>query len=266
MASQAVQCLMIGSGEYTTGYVPSAVAESDKGAGVVGITLFHLRSRRKVGGISLCGTNGSKFPAIRAHFDTNIKAKYSDDMDCSVNTFPADGVTDPQAYIAALDSMPKGSAVTVFTPDDTHFAITLAAVKRGLHVLTTKPLVKTLEEHQELLAAATENNVLVMCEVHKRFDPIYMDARDRIKGLGDFSYFSSYMSQPKTQLETFRAWAGKSSDISYCKCRTEDVNLDLDRSRVLHKHITRTCSTTQCIQYQTRTTLCNRTYIFAIYI
>lgn len=28
-------------------------------------------------------------------------------------------------------------------------------------------------------------------------------------------YFSSYMSQPKFQLETFRAWAGKSSDISY---------------------------------------------------
>lgn len=39
--------------------------------------------------------------------------------------------------------------------------------------------------------------------------------RDRIRELGDFSYFSSYMSQPKSQLETFRAWAGKSSDISY---------------------------------------------------
>lgn len=206
---------MIGSGEYTTGYVPTAVAETDKGAGVVGITLFHLRSRGKVGSMSLCGTNGSKFPAIRTHFETNIKNKYTDSLDCSVNTFPADGTSDPKAYIAALDSMPKGSAVTVFTPDDTHFDITLAAVKRGLHVLTTKPLVKTLAEHEELAAAARENNVLVMCEVHKRFDPIYMDARDRIANLGDFSYFSSYMSQPKTQLETFRAWAGKSSDISY---------------------------------------------------
>jgi len=33
--------------------------------------------------------------------------------------------------------------------------------------------------------------------------------------LGDFSFFTSYMSQPKFQLETFRAWAGKSSDISF---------------------------------------------------
>jgi D-galacturonate reductase len=29
------------------------------------------------------------------------------------------------------------------------------------------------------------------------------------------SYMYAYMSQPKHQLETFKAWAGKSSDISY---------------------------------------------------
>ena len=52
-------------------------------------------------------------------------------------------------------------------------------------------------------------------EVHKRWDPLYTDARDRIRDLGDFSFFQSYMSQPKSQLHTFRAWAGKSSDISY---------------------------------------------------
>eukprot|EP01052_Picozoa_sp_SAG31_P005538 SAG31_NODE_244_length_19246_cov_20.233823_16_plen_79_part_00 len=66
----------------------------------------------------------------------------------------------------------------------------------GMHVLITKPPVKTLEEHRQLLAAAAENNVLVQIEVrvvefctdrrwyahpiaavtpqvHKRFDPIY---------------------------------------------------------------------------------------------
>ncbi len=52
-------------------------------------------------------------------------------------------------------------------------------------------------------------------KVHKRYDPIYVDARDRAKKLGDFSYMYAYMSQPKHQLDTFRSWAGKSSDISY---------------------------------------------------
>ena len=42
--------------------------------------------------------------------------------------------------------------------------------------------------------------------VHKRFDPMYSDARDRIRtDLGQFSYFYSFMSQPKFQLDTFRA-------------------------------------------------------------
>lgn len=52
-------------------------------------------------------------------------------------------------------------------------------------------------------------------EYHKRFDPIYSDARNRARNLGPFSYFYSYMAQPKQQLDTFRAWAGKSSDINY---------------------------------------------------
>ena len=32
------------------------------------------------------------------------------------------------------------------------------------------------------------SGVLVQVEVHKRFDPIYVDARDRIKKLGGCSY------------------------------------------------------------------------------
>ena len=91
----------------------------------------------------------------------------------------------------------------------------MEAVDRGLHVLIAKPIVKTLEEHLTLADAARRSGVLVAMEVHKRWDPIYADARDRIRQLGEFSFFSSFMSQPKYQLQTFRSWAGKSSDISY---------------------------------------------------
>lgn len=55
----------------------------------------------------------------------------------------------------------------------------------------------------------------VFVEHHKRFDPAYADAKARAQALGDFNYFYSYMSQPKSQLETFKKWAGKESDISY---------------------------------------------------
>jgi len=209
-----VDCLMVGTGEYTTGYSPTRVTASDKNAGVVGLTLFDMKRLKKVGRIGLVGVNGKKFPAIRAHLDKAIARTYKG-MNCDVESFPGDDQVDAKAYLTAADSFKAGDAATVFTPDDTHFEITKALVERGMHVLTTKPLVKTLREHRELIKLAREKNVLIMCEVHKRFDPIYTDARDRVVGLGPFSYMNAYMSQPKTQLATFKSWAGQSSDISY---------------------------------------------------
>lgn len=81
--------------------------------------------------------------------------------------------------------------------------------------MITKPAVKLLEHHQLLLEAAQKHGVYVYIEHHKRYDPAYSDARFRAQKLGDFNYFYSYMSQPKFQLETFKAWAGVESDISY---------------------------------------------------
>jgi D-galacturonate reductase len=209
-----VNVLMIGTGEYTTGFVNNKPSESDKSAGVVALVMFDLRARNKIGKLGLCGVNGTKFPKIRQHFDNAISSVYKN-LDIDVDTFPLDDTIDPFAYIKALDSYKKGDAVIIFTPDDTHFTIAMEAIKRGLHVLITKPVVKTLSEHKQLHEAALLHNTIVAIEVHKRWDPMYIDAKDKIANLGSFSYLYSYMSQPKHQLETFKAWAGKSSDISY---------------------------------------------------
>ena len=207
--------LMVGTGEYTTGFVPNSLAASDKRAGVIGTTLFDLRRRGLVDRLLMAGTNGTKFPAIRAHLQHAIAKNYRD-MDIAFDSFPADDVLrEPMAYLEALEQVDTGDAVIIFTPDDSHFEIALAAVQRGCHVLVAKPIVKTVNEHLKLIDAANKSHVVVAMEVHKRWDPIYVDARDRIRNLGDFSFFQSYMSQPKSQLETFKAWAGKSSDISY---------------------------------------------------
>ncbi|MGK3744955.1 MAG: D-galacturonate reductase [Bacillariaceae sp.] len=52
-----VNVLMVGTGEYTTGYVGGKAADSDKGAGVVALTMFDLRRRNKVDRIGMCGVN-----------------------------------------------------------------------------------------------------------------------------------------------------------------------------------------------------------------
>lgn len=206
--------LMIGTGEYTTGFVGGGASGSDKSAGVVALSCFDLRSKGRLDRLSMAGTNGTKYPAIRKHLKQIIAGKY-EGLSVDFQSYPDDQSRDPDAYLQALDDLTPGDLVTIFTPDDTHFRMAMEAVQRGLHVLIAKPIVKTLEEHLELAAAARQQKVLVAMEVHKRWDPIYADARDRIRNLGDFSFFNSYMSQPKSQLDTFRAWAGKSSDISF---------------------------------------------------
>ena len=208
--------LMIGTGEYTTGYVHTSASQSDKKKGVVALTLFDIRRRGKIGSLSLVGTTGLKNQEIRDHLKANIGDVYKN-MDVHLDAmFPGDGVDrDLNAFRNAIDLMNAGDAVTIFTPDDTHYEMALYAIQRKLHVLIAKPAVQLLQHHDHLMAEAQKNGVLVVVEFHKRFDPIYADARQRIRSLGDFSFFSSYMSQPKTQLQTFKHWAGKSSDISF---------------------------------------------------
>lgn len=207
---------MVGTGEYTTGFVGGGASGSDKKVGVVGLTLFDLRRRGKVGKLSMVGTSGHKFPAIREHLRKNI-TDYYNGLDTSFDSFPSNEERDPEAYKKAIDALSPGDAITIFTPDPTHYPIALYAIQRGIHVMITKPAVKLLSEHQHLIQEARKHNVFVYIEHHKRFDPAYADARNRaIRGnLGEFNYFYSYMSQPKSQLETFKAWAGKDSDISY---------------------------------------------------
>ena len=209
-----IDVLVVGTGEYVTGIAGEEVVASDKSFGVIALSLFDMRARGMVGEISLVGRNGKRFSAIKEHFETNLKGVYHD-MDVSFHAYPKEPIVDELAYKEALNDLKSGSAVLIFTPDDTHFQIAKEALDAGMHVLVAKPLVKTVKEHLTLKELSAKKELLLMLEVHKRFDPLYADAVDEIRTLGDFSYFNAYMSQPKSQLKTFQAWAGISSDISY---------------------------------------------------
>ena len=189
--------LMVGTGEYTTGFT-GGDSQSDKRAGVVALTMMDLRARGRLGRLLLCGTDGRKLPAIRTHMRQQIGDVYG--LDTSVETFPEDNTVDREAYRTALASCSPGDIAIIFTPDDSHFSIATACLESGLHVLVTKPIVKSLGQHRALLATASAVDRILAVEVHKRWDPIYADARDRIQQLGHFSYIASYMSQPKCQV------------------------------------------------------------------
>ena len=52
-----------------------------------------------------------------------------------MDTFPEDHITDGKAYLTAFESFQPGDAVTIFTPDDTHFEIALAAINKGIYFM-----------------------------------------------------------------------------------------------------------------------------------
>ena len=81
--------LMVGTGEYTTGYVHDGASGSDKSAGVVALSLFDMRRRSKVGHLMMAGTNGNKLPGIRRHLH-NVIARVYKDLDVSFRSFPDD--------------------------------------------------------------------------------------------------------------------------------------------------------------------------------
>ena len=246
--------LLIGTGEYTTGLVNGQPSNSDKAAGeptcntlstphlaqpptplsacshpvsafppldiagIIALTVFDLRSRGLTGPrIALCGTSGYKLPMIRAHMKKHINDRYNLNTQC--DTYPSDDIErDFNAYHTALQTFERGDVAIVTTPDQTHFAIAKAVIERGLHVLIAKPVVQTLDDHSALIALSQQHKVLVAGELHKRWDPFYADASDRISsgGLGSLCYYYAYMAQPKSQLSTFSGWINDgSTDISY---------------------------------------------------
>ena len=56
-------------------------------------------------------------------------------LDTSFTSFPSDNESDPEAFKKAIDALPPGSAITIFTPDPTHYPIALYAIERKIHVL-----------------------------------------------------------------------------------------------------------------------------------
>ncbi len=81
--------LMVGTGEYTTGYVNGSEPDSDKGAGVVALVCLDLKRRRKVGRLGLCGKQGWKLAGVMKHMKHNIDAVYSGIETCTLETWPA---------------------------------------------------------------------------------------------------------------------------------------------------------------------------------
>ena len=92
----------LGADGFRGGFTAQGASNSDKSTGVVGLVALDLRRRGKVNRIGMCGTDGRKLPAIRAHMQRVLGAVYSGIDPSTIETWPKDGVVDRESYKAAV--------------------------------------------------------------------------------------------------------------------------------------------------------------------
>jgi predicted dehydrogenase len=89
----------------------------------------------------------------------------------------------PALYTEPADLLAreKPDLVILGTPPDTHYELCRLAIASGAHVFCEKPFVRTVEEADEVIAAAERRGVVVAVNNQYRFMAIYREARDRIE-------------------------------------------------------------------------------------
>jgi len=129
---------------------------------------------------------------------------------------------EPKAYHGAtpwldvLRDFPDLDVMAVATPDNLHTEVILAALERGVHVITEKPMCLSIHEADEIISLAQKNNLIVGVDMHKRYDPDHLRIRDDIqKRIGEPLYGTAYLEEPlEVSLSTFK-WAEQSDPFSY---------------------------------------------------
>ncbi|MFM9106373.1 MAG: Gfo/Idh/MocA family protein [Chloroflexota bacterium] len=105
-------------------------------------------------------------------------------------------VHQPRAAYADYDAMladPSVDAVIVAAADQFHVPLAIRALRAGKAVLVEKPMAVTVEEAEELLAAAEDTGLPVQVGTMKRFDPGVASAREFVaRDLGEIIAFEGW--------------------------------------------------------------------------
>lgn len=129
---------------------------------------------------------------------------------------------EPKAYFGdapwddILRDFPDLDVLAVATPDHLHTQPILAALAKGVHVLTEKPMCLSTHESDDIIAAAKAKNCIVAVDMHKRYDPDHLRIRDDIQNrIGAPLYGTAYLEEPlEVSTSTFK-WVESSDPFSY---------------------------------------------------
>jgi predicted dehydrogenase len=150
-------------------------------------------NRLRIGIVGL-GAWGSRahLPAFAAMDDVEVAALADPDLATAQQAADAFGIRRVESDPGRLFHDPDGlDAVVIVTPDDTHRDLAVAAFDAGLHVLCEKPLARTVEEAEAMVAAAERAGRVARIGFLFRHSPVVVRMRELvIAGLiGDVQAF-----------------------------------------------------------------------------
>ena len=124
-----------------------------------------------------------------------------------------------------LRDFPDLDILAVATPDHLHTAPILAALERGVHVITEKPMTLDAHEADRIIALSQKVQRLVGVDMHKRYDPDHLRIRDDIaRRIGNPLYGRAVLEEPlEVSTQVFKKWADKSDPFSYVGCHWTDL-------------------------------------------
>lgn len=91
----------------------------------------------------------------------------------------------------------KLDGVVILSPHTVHYEQTTAALKKGLHVLSEKPMVCTIKHAKALIALAKQTKRTLMISYQRHFEPTFRYMREQIaKGrLGEVQFVQAIQAQ-----------------------------------------------------------------------
>src|SRR5262249_8489384 len=80
-----------------------------------------------------------------------------------------------------LRDIPDLDVLAVATPDHLHTQPILAALDKGVHVITEKPMCLSIHEADQIIERARAKNRVVAVDMHKRYDPDHLRIKNDIQ-------------------------------------------------------------------------------------
>ena len=160
-------------------------------------------------GIIGCGNIARSHAAGYRENDTPVTA-VTDVRRAAAESFAQD-LPDARVFPDHVHLLDAGAvdAVSICTPPDTHEAIAVYALRRGVHVLCEKPLAHTVESGRRIAAAAWESRAQFMIAFRHRFLPAVRKLKELTDAgrVGEVVFVQNTFCGPASHLA--KSWFGR---------------------------------------------------------